>query len=63
MVGRAVNPAHRDVYFPGVSSDKLRIVEEIAQILFFYLPSGYFDLKLKLNINVSYEGGELGEGK
>ncbi|MCG0276256.1 MAG: SpoIIE family protein phosphatase [Thermosediminibacteraceae bacterium] len=33
MVGRAVNPAHRDVYFPGVAGDKVRIVEEIAQIL------------------------------
>lgn len=33
LVGRAVNPAHRNAYLPESVSDKLKIVEELAQIL------------------------------
>lgn len=33
LVGRAVNPAHRNAYLPEGASDKLKIVEELAQIL------------------------------
>ena len=33
LVGRAVNPAHRNAYLPEGVSDKLKIVEELAQIL------------------------------
>ncbi|WP_246110721.1 hypothetical protein [Thermosediminibacter litoriperuensis] len=33
LVGRAVNPAHRNPYLPEGAGDKLKIVEELAQIL------------------------------
>ncbi|HHW58331.1 MAG TPA: SpoIIE family protein phosphatase [Clostridia bacterium] len=33
IVGRAVNPAHQDAYLSIGTSDKLKIVEELAQIL------------------------------